>query len=444
MSTSQLPPQAASQTLTLTPTQAEDIIRTQLKGHSKSTVRLLTEIKNKNTAYSYTPSSRTYIADISMYPPQPKPLPCSCFITIAAPPTVTQSLYHTNSLLTIHHLISQILAHTSIPLPPPILDASLQHLPFHVLISPAAPLASTSIVSMREARSRALVDEKELIRVEMQIGAFLGQMHSGVLGEWFGLPRPVDEVDEGADEEISAPAVEVPLGMGLDGPSPNYPSESYSWQETFTHLLETLLSEFEAAKSPNFTLDLPYEDIRRYLSRAIGSFLFDDVEVPSLVWMTGSEDDVYVFISPSSSPSSSSTGSSSSANSTPPTAGIAAILPNIAHALWGDPLLESFFSSSPSLSTSSTEHEGKPGPCQALLEAYLASGGSPPIVFPRHKTKRLWYDLFLGLVVLRERGLGGTDAADGVDRESETVIDREWALELVRRTVEGLRDAPCY
>jgi hypothetical protein len=42
-------------------------------------------------------------------------------------------------------------------------------------------------------------------------------------------------------------------------------------------------------------VDLPYEEIRQYLLRAVGVFLLDDVDVPPLVWFTASEDDIYVL-----------------------------------------------------------------------------------------------------------------------------------------------------
>jgi hypothetical protein len=71
-----------------------------------------------------------------------------------------------------------------------------------------------------------------------------------------------------------------------------------------------------------------------------------------------------------------------------------------------------------------------PGPSQALLEAYM-DGGGPLIAFPRQRTKRIWYTLFLAGIVLVEEA-GKDDCKVG------------WATELIRECVEKLKDAPCY
>lgn len=226
-------------------------------------------------------------------------------------------------------------------------------------------------MTLADARKGSLLSEKELAFVDLHIGLFLGQLHSKLQNDWFGPPQ-----------------LSVPL------------EPSYSWQETFTLLVETLLGEYEAGGVP-----LPYEDIRHYLSQAISSFLFDDVEVPSLVWLTGSEHDVYIY----------------RPSPTTKTAGIVAIHPNAAHVVWGDPLLESSFL--------------PPAPSVAVLEGYSAGGGSPLIVFPRQKTKRIWYSLFLGLVLLKERGNSGV---------ADSEADEKAALDLIHKSVEALADAPCY
>jgi hypothetical protein len=94
------------------------------------------------------------------------------------------------------------------------------------------------------------------------------------------------------------------------------------------------------------------------------------------------------------------------------------VLPSVAHALWGDPLLESFFL--------------PPGPSKALVEAYTASGGEQLLVFPRQKTKRLWYSVFLALVVLREHGWR---------HASEKVQE---VVNLLQKSVAALEHVPCY
>ena len=92
-------------------------------------------------------------------------------------------------------------------------------------------------------------------------------------------------------------------------------------------------------------LKIPFEEIRRYLSRAIGFFLFDDVEVPSLIDFTLSNDDVFISLP------SASTADEPHVIS----------LPIPTHALWADPMLETLFM--------------PPGPSRALLEAYTNGGG---------------------------------------------------------------------
>ena len=170
----------------------------------------------------------------------------------------------------------------------------------------------------------------------------------------------------------------------------------------------------------NLAAELPYTDIRRYLARAIASFLFDDAEVPSLVSFTAGESDVRVSIP---KPSASLSGVTSPTLASCKGATLISFLPNLTYALWADPLLESFFL--------------PPGPSEALLEGYLGAGGARLMVFPRQRTKRLWYTLYLALVVLRE--WDGTSCA-GEDRNEKV----KWAVEVSRKCVDALKDAPCY
>ncbi|KIM43704.1 hypothetical protein M413DRAFT_387085 [Hebeloma cylindrosporum] len=364
----------------LTTEQAEVVVRKHLAGHTRSVVWQITEIKNKG--YSFTSRSRTYILDLAPANSRGEDIalpPCSCFLTIESPTTPSESEYRTNTLELVSHVLSLIRSNTDIPIPQSILDITLELVPFHFLLSPASPIASNEFIPLSIARKSGQLSLEETLLIDLQIGKFLGQLHSGVQNDWFGLPQL------------------------------NEPKEpSYSWQEKFTLLLETLLSECQSRE-----VDLPYEEIRRYLSRAIGFFLFDDVDVPSLVWLTGSEDDIYVFAP------AQVQGSPNGKES-----GIAAILPNVAHALWGDPLLETFFL--------------PPAPSTAVLEGYTGSGGGHLNVFPRQKTKRLWYTVFLALVVLRER------EAAGLEIDSSGMPSREWAVNLIHDAVLTLKDAPCY
>ncbi|PPQ80511.1 hypothetical protein CVT25_001541 [Psilocybe cyanescens] len=361
--------------LSLTLEQGEKIVRKHLASHGNSTVQLIKEIKNNG--YSYTSGTRTYILDLVL---EGARVPsCLCFITISHPnPTESDSIYRPNTLPITHDIISRIRAHTDIPIPNPTLDTTLDLVPFHFLLSPTSPMLSSDITPLSTARKCGLLSPEDIVLVDLQIGRFLGQLHSGVQNDWFGPMR-------------------------LDVPS----DPSYSWQETFTLLLETLLSEFQSSG-----VDFPYEEIRGHLSRAIGFFLFDDVEAPSLIWFTGSEDDIYIAL-----PS----------RTAPTTRGIAAILPNVAHAIWGDPLLESFFL--------------PPAPSSAVQEGYLASGGKETIVVPRQKTKRIWYSLFLGLIILRERSHKGCVDDPAPDASN---VDKDWAMGLILKSIKALSDAPCY
>ncbi|KAH9047268.1 transcription factor TFIIH complex subunit Tfb5-domain-containing protein [Lactarius hengduanensis] len=168
----------------------------------------------------------------------------------------------------------------------------------------------------------------------------------------------------------------------------------YSWQEAFTLLLEETLS---AAESTGLVSAVDLTALRGYLARAIGAFLFDDVEVPSLVAPTIGAESVFI-------------------TDVDGELQLALLLPSLAHVLYGDPLLERAFSPSEA-------------PSRALLEGY---GAPPPIVFARQRTKRMWYDLYLGLVVL----LG----ARRVGEDQNT----NWAVKLVEQTRISLKDAPCY
>ncbi|KAF9479838.1 hypothetical protein BDN70DRAFT_665096 [Pholiota conissans] len=359
--------------LGLTKEQANAVIHKHLRGQDRSTLRKLTEIQNKG--YSYTSNAKTYILDLSpAHHDESIPPSSSCFITIQHPRGDDADAYHTNALPEIHRILSHIRSKTNIPIPDPILDTTHELVPFDLLLCPPSPITSTNIIPLSVARKSGYLNEAHAAFVDLEIGRFLGQLHSGVQNDWFGLPH-------------------------LDAP----PEPSYSWQETFTHLLETLLSEFQAAG-----VELPYEEIRQYLSRAIAFFLFDDVEVPSLIWLTGSEDDIYISL-----PSHPATK----------TRGIVAILPTAAHALWGDPLLESFFI--------------PPAPSQGVLEGYVGSGGTHLTLFPRQKTKRLWYTVFLALLALKERRLGGVPVDD-------SEVTERWALDIVKDSTKLLANAPCY
>ncbi|KAI0037107.1 hypothetical protein K488DRAFT_81340 [Vararia minispora EC-137] len=167
----------------------------------------------------------------------------------------------------------------------------------------------------------------------------------------------------------------------------------WSWQEAFTLMLEEALCATEASGGLEIGLDM--SEIRRLLSRAIGAFIFDDAEVPSFIWFMGGEEDVYVSVREDDSEPQ-----------------IVLALADLSYALWGDPLLERLFVD--------------PKPSQALLEGYQ----TPLILYPRQKTKRMWYTLYTALVIL----LG----------PSVEETRRTWALDASRRAAEELKNAPSY
>jgi len=315
---------------------------------------LLDRLTQESSAFTPTKSYVVTLEDKSAY-----------ILRIAPPAPSSTATYAPNSLATEQALLQLISQHTSIPLPAILtLDTSLSlvQYPYLLLSRPRGiPLSAAAASGALSARQRALLDLRQ--------GAFLKQLHEQVQNEWFGLPT------QAAD--------------GL-----------YSWQEAFTLLLEELLDEACGRGVP-----LPYDDVRRYLSRAIGSFLFDDCDVPSLISFTGDADSTIVDF-----------------DIEKPTEGdeveITSFL-SVSHALWGDPLMETMFLE----------------PREALLEGY---GGSP-IVFPRQKTTRLWYTLFLALMVLVQH-----------KREEEARADKDgdekvrWATETLQKCAEELEDAPCY
>jgi len=255
---------------------------------------------------------------------------------------------------------------TSLPISASTLDTSQSIIPYHFLFTAPYPLVfkSQNVFSLAYARANGMLSDRHLALVDMQIGVYLAQVHRNVQNDWFGLPA------------LSEPA-----------------DPSYSWQETFTHSLETLLSSTTVNIADILSVEA-LQAVRLALSRAIGFFLFDDADTPSLIWLTGSEHDIYLDVSAE-------------------IPAIAAVLPNLSHAIWGDPLLETFF---------------LPGASEALLEGYARAGGSPLIIFPRQKTKRLWYSLFLALLLLQEKN---------AER-------KEWAIETIKKSAEELKTAPCY
>jgi len=139
---------------------------------------------------------------------------------------------------------------------------------------------------------------------------------------------------------------------------PGEPSEVISWEEAFTLLLEALLDKTEADELWD---TVKIEHIRRALSRAIGFFLFDDIEVPSLVWLTGDE---------SSAMEVEENGESK------------LTFLGFSHAVWGDPRMERVFMDE----------------VKDIQEGYAEN----LFLLPRQRIKGVWYSLFFALLMVAE------------------------------------------
>jgi len=272
--------------------------------------------------------------------------------------------YAPNTLAHEHALLQQLSSNTSLPLPTAYaLDTSLTLLPFPYLL-----LSHPHGVPLSHARARGLLSERQALLLDLRLGALLREQHD-VQNDWFGTPAQERE--------------------GL-----------YSWQEAFTLVLETLIEDAVGLGIP-----LAYAQLRKPLGRAIGSFLFDDCEVPSLVSFAGDEDAIVVDVSEDGP---------RNGDEVPVTSFL-----TVSHALWGDPLLEVLFMD----------------PSKALEEGY---GGSL-IVFRRQKTKRLWYTVFLALMVLVQ---ARREEQAGVRRVEDGKV--EWARRTVDQCIEELQNAPTY
>ncbi|TFK19605.1 hypothetical protein FA15DRAFT_648175 [Coprinopsis marcescibilis] len=357
--------------------------RAIVRKHSDSGDKVVVTVEEiKRYGFSYTAGFKVYVVDLES---KDKKSHSSCFISIAtSPENKSNEDYHTNNLHIVHSLLATVRSKTEIPINDSILDTSQDIISFPYLLSPPSPFASSDIISLREAKQQGHLSPQDTLLVDLLLGRFLAQLHTNVQNDWYGIPTPP-----------TAPPTDP----------------SYSWQETFTLLFETLLGQVQEL---GYT-DLPYGEMQRHMSRAIAFFLFDDVEVPSLIWLTGSEDDIYISL-----PSHPGTK--------PPS--IAAIIPSLSHALWGDPLLETLFM------------DLKSAP--AVLEGYKGSGGGPLLSFPRQKTKRIWYTIFLALLVLSESGSSAEGGSGGDALSAERAENKAWARKTIVENAELLKDSPCY
>ncbi|KAN0125805.1 hypothetical protein V8E52_001012 [Russula decolorans] len=272
-----------------------------------------------------------------------------------------------NSIRAQYNILSALHTHISstpppIPLPFPVPIALNVDAPQPYILARLPVPLTPSIQLNQLATIRDTLTPQQVASLDLRFGVALRTMHN-LQSEWCG-PPPLEK-------------------EGL-----------YSWQEAFTLLVEETLS---AAESAGIASADDVTALRGYLARGIGAFLFDDVEVPSLVALTTGAESVFV----------------ADVDGEPQ---LALLLPSLAHLLYGDPLLDRAFSPSEV-------------PSRALLEGY---GTPPPIVFARQRTKRMWYDLYLGLVaLLGARRIGHDQSMD-------------WAVRLVDQSRVLIKDAPCY
>ncbi|KAI0746287.1 hypothetical protein C8Q80DRAFT_1104637 [Daedaleopsis nitida] len=282
----------------------------------------------------------------------------------SAPSSVSVS-YGPNALVYEHNIRSLVPSQCDIPIPTiHAFDASRNLVPYHYLL-----LEHPIGVPLSLALASGKLSARQIAMLELRTGSYLKQLHSRVQNDWFGLPSQASD-------------------------------ELYSWQEAFTLLLDGVLDDAHAAG-----IELPYGTVRTYLSRAIGFFLFDDCDVPSLVCFTADASATYVDID-------------LQADVPVPGGADAEVrvtaFGSFGHALWGDPLLETLFVN----------------PSAAFIEGY----GGPLILFARQKTKRLWYTLFLALVVLVQ--------AKRLGKEDHVKV--EWAREAAEKCIASLETAPNY
>ena len=345
----------------LTPQEAGAILAAHLPGP-------LTELPSVSLVDS-TDADPAAGASFHAYLVHPTPHTTTYLVTLQfSEPLIGEApLTSPNSIRAQYNLLSALHTHISstppsIPLPFPVPIALNVDVPRpYILARLPAPL-TPSVQLKQLATIRDTLTPQQVVSLDLRLGVALRTMHN-LQSEWCG-PPPLEK-------------------EGL-----------YNWQEAFTLLVE---EAFSAAESAGIASADDVTALRGHLARAIGAFLFDDVEVPSLVALTTGTESVFV----------------ADVDGEPQ---LALLLPSLAHLLYGDPLLERAFSQSQA-------------PSGALLEGY---GTPPPIVFARQRTKRMWYDLYLGLVALLGARRVGHDQS----------ID--WAILLVEQSRVLIKDAPCY
>ncbi|KAH0828654.1 hypothetical protein J3R83DRAFT_3016 [Lanmaoa asiatica] len=381
-------------------------------------------LRTRDHPNSYTVSSRSY--HITLSDSDRSYLLLISPLTPSHPQPGAATLPVPLTLPALSVLLSKILDSTAVLVPRPIAhDVSGGEGKWHFgWLLLRIPGSSHTRPPMSLASVRGTLSPRQLARVELRLGTHLRALH-GMTNDWFGIP-----MDKPIPEPPSVPSFATLLAAsqaGEDGEGEGEDMTPYSWQDTFVlhleELLERVRGDAEARKTApsDYVVDIDVDELRRSLSRAIGSFLFDDVEMPRLIWVTGNEEDVIVSVTRGKE-------SDGTASEEDMEADIAYLLPTFGHALWGDPLMEAWFL--------------PPGPTTVINEGYFdGEEGGTLVVFPRHKTKRVWYTVYLALMVLAEemsREEGG-ETTQGSGRETI-----RWARGILPECVEILKNAPCY
>ncbi|KAG6376785.1 hypothetical protein JVT61DRAFT_1809 [Boletus reticuloceps] len=313
-------------------------------------------------------------------------------------------------------LLSRILDNTAVPVPRPVahdVSGGEGKWDFGWLLLRVPNSSRTHPLTSSLASVRPSLSPRQLARVELRLGTHLRALH-GITNDWFGIP-----MDKPTPDPLIVPSFTT-LFTSQTGEGAEECGEDmtpYSWQDTFVLQLEELLEQVCGNANARKTVpSVDIDDLRLSLCRAMGSFLFDDVEMPRLIWVTGNEEDVIVSLNPGKDGGGTTHEEGAEAD-------IAYILPTFRRALWGDPLMEAWFL--------------PPGPTTAINEGYFdGEEDGTLIVLPRHKTKRTWYTVYLALLVLAEEA-----SQEGEVSNKETV---RWARSILPECVEILKSVPCY
>jgi hypothetical protein len=186
-----------------------------------------------------------------------------------------------------------------------------------------------------------------------------------------------------------------------------------SWQDAFLLMLEEALEEaFPAATTDaNAAADAARAAaVRALLVRALGAFVFEDVEWPHLAACVPDASADVLLASAPDDPAGALE--------------IACALPlGLSCARWGDPLLERAL-------------RGPPAPSAAFHAGYTGADEAP-VPRARERAKALWYRVLDAAVVLAYTRAAGAESADGM-REAEL------ARGEIDECVARLREIPVY